>query len=602
MSEETNIIPDDDVVAASIDTCPNGIALIDMPEDDMIESITEQYLDGLTMADKWNIKRIKSNLYHLTTTFIIIHNKKKKDDKWRRRPTLYPAQIAMIIKKFYQVVRINMGGEETEFNSKYALLAIYEEAGDNEGIYIADDASLTNIIYRYNKHINKPEKKQVLELLEDMSEVVQRCSDPDLIAVKNGIFNYKTKQVMPFSPDYVFTAKCKIPYIADPPNPIIKNPTDGTVWDIESWMNELFEDDPEVVNALWEIIGATIRPNVAWNKAVWLLSTRGNNGKGTLCELIRNLIGHGSYASIKLKDFSKDFMLEPLIHSTAIITDENDVGTYIDQAANLKAIITGDTIQINRKFQPAISYQFRGFMIQCVNEVPKIRDRSESFYRRQLIIKFKKSYTGIERKYIKEEYLQRDDVLQYVLNKVLNMDYYEIHEPESSKEQMASYKVHNDPVRDFLEDILPNITVDALPNQYLYELYGAWLDKNNPSAKRSMLGRSNFISEVRELIPNYPEWYVPDGQFRIRNYIDGQELTVNMYNMTNWMTDEKSADPEVKYHLKWTRPCMDGILRSECKDVRKKKGRPSLTPIKNNNDLSDKPEEDTDPNSDNSTK
>ncbi len=33
-------------------------------------------------------------------------------------------------------------------------------------------------------------------------------------------------------------------------------------------------------------------------------------------------------------------MLEQLLHVSAIIVDENDVGTYIDAAANLKAIIT----------------------------------------------------------------------------------------------------------------------------------------------------------------------------------------------------------------------------------------------------------------------
>lgn len=116
---------------------------------------------------------------------------------------------------------------------------------------------------------------------------------------------------------------------------------------------------------------------------------------------MRKLCGKGTYASIPLSDMSKDFMLEPLTRATAIIVDENDVGTYIDKAANLKAIITGDTIAINRKFKQAISYQFKGFMVQCLNEMPRIKDKSDSFYRRQLFIPFTKCFTGEERKYIK---------------------------------------------------------------------------------------------------------------------------------------------------------------------------------------------------------
>ena len=48
-------------------------------------------------------------------------------------------------------------------------------------------------------------------------------------------------------------------------------------------------------------------------------------------------------------------MLEPLTHVNAILTDENDVGTYVDSVGNLKAIITGDQIQLNRKYKPPIT-------------------------------------------------------------------------------------------------------------------------------------------------------------------------------------------------------------------------------------------------------
>lgn len=69
----------------------------------------------------------------------------------------------------------------------------------------------------------------------------------------------------------------------------------------------------------------------------------------------------------------KDFMLEPLTHATAVIVDENDVGTYIDKAAILKAIVTHDVIQINRKYMNPIAYRFFGLVVQCINELPASR-------------------------------------------------------------------------------------------------------------------------------------------------------------------------------------------------------------------------------------
>ena len=87
-----------------------------------------------------------------------------------------------------------------------------------------------------------------------------------------------------------------------------------------------------------------------------------------------------------------------------------------------------------------------------------------------------------------------------------------------------------------------------------------------------MLGKTNFIDEVKELIVNFPEWHFPEGLFRVRHYLDGQELTLYLYNMIDWMEDEKSNDPDIRYHLKWTRPSMEGMLLTKYKN--RKPGRP----------------------------
>ncbi len=220
-------------------------------------------------------------------------------------------------------------------------------------------------------------------------------------------------------------------------------------------MNEL-SDDPEVVDLLWEVMGATIRPAVSWNKTAWFYSMSGNNGKGTLCTLIRNLCGRGTWASVPLKAFSQQFMLEPLCRVSAIITDENDTGTFVDDAAALKSVITHDPFQINRKFKDPRTLMFHGFMIQCVNEFPKLKDKSESMYRRLLVIPFEKRFEGHERKYIKNDYLHRREVLEYVLYRLLyETDYYELTIPQTCKDMLADFKTYNDPIRQFCEEVLP---------------------------------------------------------------------------------------------------------------------------------------------------
>ena len=265
-------------------------------------------------------------------------------------------------------------------------------------------------------------------------------------------------------------------------------------------------------------------------------SESGNNGKGTLCELMRELCGKTSYASIPLSDMGKDFMLEPLIQATAIIVDENDVGTYIDKAANLKAIVTGDTIQMNRKFKMPIAYQFKGFMVQCLNEMPRVKDKSDSFYRRQIFVPFTKCFTGMERKYIKNDYLHRHEVLQYVLHRVLHMDYYELNMPDVCVQALNEYKEFNDPVRQFMSEIMNQLVWDLVPFPFLYDLYRAWYAKNG-GGKGEVKGSQTFKKEFLALLKEYPDWFCDDSSKYMKpgKKMDEAEPLIAEYDLKDWM-------------------------------------------------------------------
>lgn len=296
------------------------------------------------------------------------------------------AQIALIVSKAEPIARI--GGTQDSRAADTDLLGVYQYSGPNEGVYDTSDETLYKIIKEYNFNANKRDFDEIKYALMNELPRSYRCMDRDLIAVNNGLFDYKSKALEPFTPDKIFLCKSSVNYNPKAQNVVIRNP-DGTTWDVESWVEGL-SDDPEIVKLLWQIMGAILRPFVRWNKSAWLYSESGNSGKGTLCELMRNLCGKDNYASIALSDFAKDFQLEPLIHANAVIVDENDVGIYLDKVANLKAVITNDAVLINRKYKTPITYQFFGFMVQCLNEYPKVRDRTNSFYRRQLFIPFDK--------------------------------------------------------------------------------------------------------------------------------------------------------------------------------------------------------------------
>lgn len=159
-------------------------------------------------------------------------------------PTKLPNYcIAQAILHKEHVRRIKFGMSDA------SLLCFYVSEGENEGIYIHDEQIIRSKIREYNISIDRKNIREVISILEENVPVVTPNQDPDLIALQNGIFNYKTKILEPFSPDIILTSKADVAYVPAAQNPVIHNPNDNTDWDVESWVASL-SDDPDVVNLL----------------------------------------------------------------------------------------------------------------------------------------------------------------------------------------------------------------------------------------------------------------------------------------------------------------------------------------------------------------
>ena len=542
----------------------------------LLKFVTDNYLFGIDVDMPPSPAEVESQLLQATNNAIESYNLGPRDpsappgapikeaypdqkppgERIRKLRTLTPWQIARVIKELHHAVSICWTGKDDEGNYD---IGIYQREGAKRGTYDTSQDAFETLVRQYHRTITSRDAYEVMYALRGECERVTCTDNPDYVAVNNGIYDYKNKVLMDFSPEFVFTNKCRVNYVENAANPVISNDDDGTDWDVVSWMNEL-SDEPGVVNLLWEIMGAMIRTNVPWNKTVWFYSTLGNNGKGTLCTLMRNLCGAGAWASIPLKMFSKDFMLEPLMRVSAVITDENDTGTYVDDAAVLKSIITGDPFLLNRKFKDPRTMVFRGFMVQCVNELPRLKDRSESMYRRLLVVPFEKRFEGCERKYIKSDYLYRQDVLEYVLFHLLHdTNYYELSVPDVCVDMLNQYRVFNDPVREFCETFLSECVWDLLPWGFLHDLYTCWMERSYKQSRPE--GLKTFKSRVESVLADFPEWSVTDNAMRPGNRMDKPEMLIIEYDVKSWMNKTYKGQDPAKLATVDPKPRYRGLVR-----------------------------------------
>ena len=420
-----------------------------------------------------------------------------------------------------------------------AELVTYEDAGPDEGLYVPAEDRIRHLARQYHYTISSKDLNAVVESVRDSVSLLVESEDGDVVALANGLFDLRTKELRPFSPKVVLTSKASVAFREGATTCPVMD--DG--WSVDEWIRELANNDPEVEQLFWEIIAALFRPEHPFKKAALLYSPTGSNGKGTFLELLRHLVGVDRVATLSISDFGEQFLPEALCSAFAVLSDENEVGDFLRKAGAFKAWVTHDWIRINVKYGPARSVKGRGLCVFCVNELPASKDKSESFYRRFVAIPFLKRFVGEdENSAIKNDYVKRPKVLEYVAHKALMMPWFDTFvTPAVCDKLLGQIRVENDPVLQFAEEFLPQFKWDLLPWRFSFRLYSAWMRKEVPSGHP--VGSREFIKRMTDYVDKNPScgWFVPRGAdgnqkaMSTQNRIVGNEPLIVEYDLHEWM-------------------------------------------------------------------
>ena len=316
------------------------------------------------------------------------------------------------------------------------------------GLY-SDSADLFNqLCHTFDTRVHPKTWDSIKKVVRLKTKMRPTFSDPTLIPVNNGVVNLETKKLMPFSPDYVITAKISTDYQVDPVKPLF----DGK-FDFDNWLSEIACHDNEVITLLWQIMNEAINPNHTRGKMA-ILYGEGNNGKGTFQGLLINLIGLSNVSALKPDQFMEKFKLSSLIGKVCNIGDDIS-SKYLDEVSDLMSIVTGDTITIEEKHLPSYEVSLKLFCLFSGNALPNARNKSQGWYRRLCIVPFNADFNGSkEIPEIKNIYLKDRQLLEWVLWKIINIEPFEkFIEPAVVTKTLDNYKKDNDFVLSWVVDV-----------------------------------------------------------------------------------------------------------------------------------------------------
>ena len=460
-------------------------------------------------------------------------------------PKLTDLELAFVLVHTLPLVRIAYSALSSKADTNLYMFIPYDDH-PNLGLYEECDEFIEIHVSLLQQPMSMASRKNILSYVTMMAPMKRESLDSAHVVVNNGIFNKETKQLEPFTPQFVATSKIQTNYVPTTTSPVLLEP-DGTPWTVDDWIMELADHDPEKNELLWQVLAASFNPGHSYNKAILFVSREGNNGKGTYGQLIKNIVGLGNYSSLKIHDYSKRFEKKNLIGKVVNIADENPVGVYIDNVDDFKAAVTGDDISIEPKHKDSFPAVVKHVTIQMINGMPKFRDKTNSFYRRLVMVPFDHTFEGVEKKYIKSQFIRDPKIKEYVLSKALEMDQFDTFiVPEATKTLLSEYKSENNNVFEFWDDMYDIFQWDVIPTKLAYPVYKEWMKEFN--ANSVTYGRNQFVQYTRD-------WGKETGllidksqrsdRIRITNQMDTDEPLITKYAIKEFYDPSyKGSDDE----------------------------------------------------------
>src|SRR5699024_10224102 len=120
-----------------------------------------------------------------------------------------------------------------------------------------------------------------------------------------------------------------------------------------------------------------------------------------------------------------------------------------------------------------------------------LKDGTYSMFRRWLFVPMLCNFTEGQRPEIKKDYLGRQEVLEYVVHRVLTMNYERVREPQAVLELKDELMVEHDPTLTIWEEYGDVFVWYLLPIALLYDLFAAWWKMSIPSG--SALSKAAFL-------------------------------------------------------------------------------------------------------------
>jgi len=313
-------------------------------------------------------------------------------------------------------------------------------------------------------------------------------SNPDVLVCANGALNLATRELMPHAREHYATAGVPYSYRAA---------ERCAAWE-QRVMGELVGEHlgKNAIAFLQEFAGYALTTNTEHEIALWLTGKHGG-GRSTILAGLGAMLGPRA-GVLSLTDIERSTFALTNLPGKTLVTATEQPAVYLRGGGTLNAIISGEPLQVDRKYRDPITVVPRCKIAWAMNDLPRVGNVDDGIFRRVKVLELPEIAPEKRDPRVKEAVKAGGGgILNWALDgldRLRARGRFEV--PASIRSATEGFKEHNDVPAMFLEDACEVAEGRSETGAHLYGVYKAWcldnghkpLASNNAAREWQRLG------------------------------------------------------------------------------------------------------------------
>lgn len=356
-----------------------------------------------------------------------------------------------------------------------------------DGIYSDHQNDIEKAMIKHLPGLTKAKRLEVLSYIQ--LEAKERSLAPtNYVAVKNGILDLNTWELLAATPEIVIKNKIPVTY------------NNGAYYEVtDKTLNKIACHDKSLRKVLEEIFGYILLRRNEMGKA-FILTGGGSNGKSSYLKIVRRLAGSDNTSSLDLKELNQRFKTAELFGKLANIGDDIS-GEYIKDNSEFKKLVTGEPLNVERKGRDPFDFSNYAKLIFSANRMPRINDTSSGLMRRLMMIPFNAKFSANDKDYdpFIQDKLLSDESMEYVLNLAIDglkrlLKNKKFSPSKTIEKETSQYEIQNNPIIGFIKESDTKIENEVVGD--VYRIYQVWCVDNGYQS----VAANTFSREVNKVL------------------------------------------------------------------------------------------------------